>query len=341
MRRGVALFLGMAVLCAVAGGVWQWVTTIPVDPPGRGVVRTLDIPEGATFRQVAELLQQARLLAHQWGFLLLGKLTASDRRIVAGEYALRSDMSPKELLGELRSGHVVLHPVTIPEGYTAVQIAELLDQKGILDGAEFLRLVHDRAFIRTLQLDLASLEGYLFPSTYLLARRANSKEVIEAMVGSLRQVFTPELQARAKDVNMSVHDVLTLASVIEKESGVEDERELVSAVFHNRLRRRIPLQSDPTVIYGIPNFNGNLTKKDLTDANPYNTYRITGLPPGPIANPGAGAIRAALYPVPTSYLYFVSRNDGTHQFSSTLTEHNRAVEQYQRRPHRRTAKHAS
>lgn len=341
MRREVALLLGTAVLCAVLGGVWQWEMTASVDPPGLGVVRTLDIPEGATFRQAAELLQRERLLKHRWGFLLLGKLTASDRRIVAGEYALRSDLSPKELLAELRSGHVVLHPVTIPEGYTAAQIAELLEQKGILDGKEFLRLVHDRAFIRTLQLDTDSLEGYLFPSTYRLAKRANSQEVIEAMVGSLRQVFTPEFQARAKDVSMSVHDVLTLASVIEKESGVEAERELVSAVFHNRLRRRIPLQSDPTVIYGIPNFNGNLTKKDLADVNPYNTYRITGLPPGPIANPGAGAIRAALYPVPTSFLYFVSRNDGTHQFSSTLAEHNRAVEQYQRRPHRRTAKHVS
>lgn len=341
MKRGLALLLGLAVLCAAGGGLWQWATTSSVDPPGLGVVRTLDIPEGATFRQVAELLQGARLLTHQWGFLLLGKLTASDRRIVAGEYALRSDMSPKELLAELRSGHVVLHPVTIPEGYTAAQIAELLDHKGILDGNEFLRLVHDRAFIRTLRLETDSLEGYLFPNTYRLAKRANSQEVIEAMVGGLRQVFTPEWQARAKDVNMSVHDVLTLASVIEKESGVEAERELVSAVFHNRLRRRIPLQSDPTVIYGIPNFNGNLTKKDLADANPYNTYRITGLPPGPIANPGAEAIRAALYPVPTSYLYFVSRNDGTHQFSSTLAEHNRAVEQYQRRPHRRTAKRVS
>lgn len=341
MKRGLALLLGVAVLCAVGGGLWQWATTSSVDPPGLGVVRTLDIPEGATFRQAAELLQEARLLTHQWGFLLLGKLTASDRRIVAGEYALRSDMSPKELLAELRSGHVLLHPVTIPEGYTAAQIAELLDHKGILDGNEFLRLVHDRAFIRTLRLETDSLEGYLFPNTYRLAKRANSQEVIEAMVGGLRQVFTPEWQARAKDVNMSVHDVLTLASVIEKESGVEAERELVSAVFHNRLRRRIPLQSDPTVIYGIPNFNGNLTKKDLADANPYNTYRITGLPPGPIANPGAEAIRAALYPVPTSYLYFVSRNDGTHQFSSTLAEHNRAVEQYQRRPHRRTAKRVS
>lgn len=338
MRRGLALVLAGVGFCAAGAWLFQWATTTPVDRPGQGAVKTIEIPEGATFRQVAALLQREHLLWNQWGLLLLGKVTASDRRIVAGEYALRSDMSPKDLLAELRSGHVVLHPVTIPEGYTAAQIAELLDQKGVVDGKEFLRLVHDRAFIQTLGLERDSLEGYLFPSTYRLARRVKSKDVIATMVGSLRQVLTPELQARAKDVNMSVHDVLTLASVIEKESGVESERELVSAVFHNRLRRHIPLQSDPTVIYGIRNFDGNLTKKDLASVGPYNTYRITGLPPGPIANPGAGAILAALYPVPTTYLYFVSRNDGTHQFSSTLAEHNRAVERYQRRLHRRLAR---
>lgn len=341
MKRGRTLVVMGAGLCAVVAWFLLSVTTTTVDQPGQGVVKTIEIPDGATLRQVAVLLQRERLLRNQWGLLLLGKLTSSERRIVAGEYALRSDMTPKDLLAELRNGHVVLHQVTIPEGYTAAQIADLFDQKAIVDGKEFLQLIHDRAFIQTLNLETNSLEGYLFPSTYRLPRHAKSKDVIAVMVGSLRQVLTPELQARAKDVGMSLHDVLTLASVIEKESGVETERGLVSAVFHNRLRRNIPLQSDPTVIYGIRNFNGNLTKQDLAASSPYNTYRMTGLPPGPIANPGAGSIRAALYPVPTTYLYFVSRNDGTHQFSSTLAEHNRAVEQYQRRPFRRTAKHVS
>jgi len=341
MTRSLALLLVGAAVGFVGIGLAKRAITATVDPPGQGVVKTVEVPEGATFRQVAALLQQERLLKSRWGFLLLGKLTSSDRRILAGEYALRSDMSPKELLGELRSGHVVLHPITVPEGYTAAQIAELLTQKGVSDAGEFVRLVHDADFIRTLNLDVSSLEGYLFPSTYHLARRAKSKDVINAMVTELWQVFTPELRARAKEVNMSFHDVLTLASVIEKESAVEGERRLVSAVFHNRLQRHIPLQSDPTVIYGLRNFNGNLTKKDLADASPYNTYRVAGLPPGPIANPGAGAIHAALYPIPATYLYFVSRNDGTHEFSSTLAEHNRAVERYQRRPHKRVARHLS
>jgi UPF0755 protein len=158
---------------------------------------------------------------------------------------------------------------------------------------------------------------------------------MRVMVDQLGQVMTQEWQARAKDIHLTVHEVLTLASVIEKETGAGEERPHISSVFHNRLKKRIPLQSDPTVIYGLPNFDGNLHRKDLSHSSPYNTYRWAGLPPGPIANPGAQSIRAALYPVPSTYLYFVSKNDGTHQFSATLVEHNRAVEKYQKRPFRR------
>ncbi len=333
------IVLGLAVFFVLAGGGWLfWVTEQPADRTGNRQVKVVEIPEGASFRQVAALLEKEQLLASQWGFLLLGKLSAVDRRVPAGEYALHAGMKPKEILSEILSGHVVLHTVTIPEGYTAAQIAELLGQKGLADPAEFLRLSHDREFIRTLDLDeaaLTSLEGYLFPNTYRFAKHTKATEIIGTLVQGLEQALTPELRVRAKDVGMTVHQVLTLASVIEKETGAEEEQTLISAVFHNRLKRRIPLQSDPTVIYALESFDGNLKKRDLAVASPYNTYRVTGLPPGPIANPGAGAIMAALYPVPSSYLYFVSRNDGTHTFSSTLAEHNRAVEKYQRRPARR------
>lgn len=313
----------------------MWVMEQPADRTGDRRVRIVDVPEGASFRQIAVLLEKERLLASQWGFLLLGKLSGVDRRIPAGEYALHAGMKPQEILSEILSGHVVLHPVTIPEGYTVAQVAELLDRKGLADRAEFLRLAHDRDFIRTLDLGeepLTSLEGYLFPNTYRFAKHTKAEAIIGTLVQGLRETLTPEVRARAKEVGMTVHQVLTLASVIEKETGVGEEQELISAVFHNRLKRRIPLQSDPTVIYALASFDGNLKKRDFAVASPYNTYRVTGLPPGPIANPGAGAIKAALYPPPSSYLYFVSRNDGTHMFSSTLAEHNRAVEKYQRRP---------
>jgi len=197
-------------------------------------------------------------------------------------------------------------------------------------------LAKDRAFIESLGIAADSLEGYLYPDTYRFPRPTAVKDVIKAMVDRLGQVMTPEWQARAKDLHMTLHEVLTLASVIEKETGAGGERAQISSVFHNRLKKKIPLQSDPTVIYGLPQFDGNLRKKDLSHPNPYNTYRWAGLPPGPIANPGAEAIRAALYPVPTPYLYFVSKNDGTHHFSATLVEHNKAVEKYQKQPFRRS-----
>jgi len=341
MKRERASWLIVSVLCAagVAGYLSvQWVLAPLVSQSGSSTpptVRTIDIPEGTTFRQLAALLEREHLIASQWGFLLLGRLTWMDRRILAGEYALHAGMRPTEILRELRNGHVVLYPVTIPEGYTVAQIAGLLEQKGLADKAEFLWLAHDWDFIRTLEIDVAGLEGYLFPNTYRIARHTKTKEIISTMVADFRQAFTPELRARAREINMSMHQVLTLASVIEKETSVDGERELISAVFHNRLQRKIPLQSDPTVIYGLGTYDGNLRKRDLSVASPYNTYRVRGLPPGPIASPGAQSIRAALFPAQTTFLYFVSRNDGTHVFSSTLAEHNRAVNKYQRRPVRR------
>lgn len=338
-RPAVVLIASLLCLAGVAGDlVARWTILPLVDPsssPEPPPVRFIEVSEGTTFRQLAALLENERLIASQWGFEILGRLTWADRRIPAGEYALHAGMRPTEILRELRTGHIVQYPVTIPEGYTVAQIASLLEQKGLADQAEFLELTRDRDFIRTLGLDVSSLEGYLFPNTYHIPKRSTCKEIIHAIVTNLWQAFTPELRARAREINMSVHQVLTLASVIEKETSVDGERELISAVFHNRLRRKIPLQSDPTVIYGLKSFDGNLRKRDLDVASPYNTYRVRGLPPGPIANPGARSIRAALYPAPSRFLYFVSRNDGTHVFSATLEEHNRAVTRYQRRSPRR------
>lgn len=340
MTRGLAPLLMLAILGALALAVYQgvwWMTapasTLSAQPPPRIVL----IPEGATLRQVAVLLEQAGVVRNRGSFLILGKIAAVQRRMMAGEYELHAGMRPSEILSRIQNGQVILHAVTIPEGYTFIQIADLLRQRGLSDPDEFLRLARDKQFIQTLNLDVTTLEGYLFPNTYRLARNAKAKDVITTMVAGLWEAFTPELRERVKQVNMSLHQVLTLASVIEKETSVDAERELISAVFHNRLRRKIPLQSDPTVIYGLNSFDGNLKKRDLDVRSPYNTYRIQGLPPGPIANPGLHSIRATLYPAPAPYLYFVSRNDGTHQFSSTLVEHNRAVDKYQRRPPRRVS----
>ncbi len=326
----------VVIATAAAYQMIRWAESPVVTEAEKLPSKVVIIPEGSTFQQVASLLAREQLIKSRSAFLMLGRANEADRKIHPGEYEFNAAMLPIDILNKLLGGKVVLHQVTVPEGFTMGQMADVLGQLDITDPAEFMQLVKDQAFVRSLGVQAETLEGYLFPDTYRFARATKAKDVIQTMVGNLWKVLTPDLRERARQLNLSIHEVLTLASVVEKETSVGEERQLISAVFHNRLKRRIPLQSDPTVIYGLPSFNGNLRKKDLASPSPYNTYRTRGLPPGPIASPGAQSIRAALYPAPTPYLYFVSRNDGTHQFSATLVEHNLAVEKYQRRPFRKS-----
>jgi UPF0755 protein len=334
------IILGCLLVVVVALGVaayqairWAEGPAIPTEehPPSKVVV----IPDGSTFQYVAALLEREGLIKSSSIFVLFGKSQSVDRKVRAGEYELNPGMTPEEILSKLLNGQVLLHPLTIPEGLTITQIADVASQQGLTDRVEFLRLAKDREFIKSLGIKAETLEGYLYPDTYKFPRAAKAREVLVAMVEQLRQVVGPDLLARMQTLKMTMHEVLTLASIIEKETGSGGEQPEISAVFHNRLKMHIPLQSDPTVIYGLPAFDGNLHKKDLSSPSPYNTYRVQGLPPGPIANPGIQAIRATLYPSESHSLYFVSRNDGTHQFSATLIEHNKAVEKYQKRPFRR------
>ena len=287
--------------------------------------------------QVAARLQEHQLIEHDLWFRVIGKLTGADRKIQPGEYEFHAGLTPSEILSRLEEGKVYYHSVTIPEGYTVRQIATVLSEKGLVDQEKFIQLTHDPIYIKSLGLAVPRLEGYLFPDTYFFPRSTPEEEIIEAFVHRLWKAFPPELLKRAKEVKMSVQEVLTLASVVEKETGLSKERSIVAGVFHNRLNQNIPLQSDPTVIYAIEDFDGNIRKRDLSIDSPYNTYRVRGLPPGPIANPGEAAIRAVLYPTPSDYVYFVSRNDGSHQFSVTLAEHNRAVEKYQKKRHKQAS----
>ena len=339
--RLLVVAIAAAALSALLSFQWLLRPVAPVSDfshPPKPVV--INIPEGLTLRQLGARLEREGLIRSQLAFVLLGKVMRADHHIKIGEYAVHAGMRPGDMIAKFLSGQVLLHQVTVPEGYTIVELAQVFAQQGVADPEALINLAHDRDFIRSLAIEATSLEGYLFPNTYKFARHTKPKEVLREMVRGLRSVFTPELQQRAQDVKMTLHEVLTLASVIEKETGVAQERELISSVFHNRLRLGIPLQSDPTVIYGLEYFDGNIRKKDLDSKSPYNTYRYRGLPPGPISNPGLGSIRAALYPAPTKHLYFVSRNDGTHQFSSTLAEHNRAVDKYQRYRGKKTARNS-
>lgn len=290
------------------------------------------IPPGTPFTEVANILEQQHLLTHGWFFSLLGRVQQVDRKIIPGEYQVHAGLRTTELLAKLVKGDLYQHSVTIPEGYTVNQIAMVLDQKGLAKKSDVLRLSRDKSFILSVDVQAPTLEGYLFPDTYRFAKFTPPESILRTFVNRFHEVVTPELRAQGRSMGMNLQEVLTLASVIEKETGLARERPIVSGVFHNRLRQNIPLQSDPTVIYALSDsFDGNIRKVDLSIDSPYNTYRVRGLPPGPIANPGLAAIQAAIHPTPSNFVYFVSRNDGSHVFSATLAEHNKAVDKYQRR----------
>ncbi len=307
----------------------------PVGHSSRVVL--VEIAEGSSLSGVAERLHRQKLIKSDWAFVWMGRFERLDRKIISGEYEFHGGMAPSTILEKIIRGEVLQHTVTIPEGFAMSQIADLLHERRLADRDAFLRCANDPAFIHTLSLSVDTLEGYLFPDTYRFARHMKPERLIETMVARFKQTVSEEDRGRAAELDLSVHEVMTLASVIEKETAKPDERTLISGVFHNRLQKDIPLQSDPTVIYAMREFDGNLRKKDLSIDSPYNTYLVVGLPPGPIANPGRAAIHAALYPEPTDYLYFVSRNDGSHEFSTTLAQHNRAVRKYQLHQRRRSS----
>jgi len=323
-------------LILIAGcllGLWfiQFITFLVIPVQVDKAQRVIEIPQGANLRTVAQLLAGQGLIKDPTYFIIAGKLIGVEREIKPGEYAVHTDMRPLQILGFLKRGDTYKHDVAIPEGYTVKQIAELLEENQLGDSKTFIGLTRDREFIRSLEIQSNSLEGYLFPSTYKIAKRDPPEDIIRMMVHAFQHVYTGEFQDRAQELHLTQDQVVTLASMIEREVSSDEERRKVSAVFHNRLRRHIPLQSDPTVIYALPDFDGNLKRVHLKIDSPYNTYRWPGLPPGPIANPGRASLYATLYPDPVDYLFFVSRNDGTHYFSSSIREHNRAVAKYQQK----------
>ena len=287
------------------------------------------VEQGDSLAAVVRKLRDRQLIANGFLFSLWARLNGVEKKIHQGLYRFDTPTPPREILDRLITGRGVFQTVTIPEGLTVREVAELLDKMQIADKDKFIAAAGDSNVLATLGLKEKGLEGYLFPSTYHFTPSTPEKDIIVAMTEQFRKVSLPVLAQRDGASSLTPHEILTLASIIEKETGIEAERPVVSAVFHNRLKRQMPLQSDPTVIYGIKDFNGNLTRKNLQDPTPYNTYRITALPPGPICNPGLSSIRAALQPAQVPYLYFVSKNDGTHSFSETIEAHNQAVKIYQ------------
>ncbi len=315
-----------------ARGLWLYLDAPTTDT---GETRSVEIPNGTPFNQVATMLEKEGVITGSRKFRWLAWFQGIEKEIKAGDYTFRTGMRPSEVIDMLVEGRYTTITVTIPEGFTVLQIARIFQEKGLGREEVFLALSIDPQFIKSLQIKGNSLEGFLFPDTYQFRKGMGEDAILREMVGRFKQVYSDTYRTRAKELGLNQTEVVTLASIIEKETSDPSERYVIGAVFHNRLKKGIPLQSDPTVIYGIKNFNGNLTKEDLQTETPFNTYLIRGLPPQPIANPGEESIKAALYPSPDNYLYFVSKNNGTHHFSATLAEHNRAVDTYQKKRRRR------
>ncbi len=327
IRRFFAILLLPLILVlaffALSFGLFYFRSVGPAEPV------LITVPNGAPLTQVAQQLEAAAVIADADKFQLLARLRGDSRRPQAGEYGFAEPATPGTVLDRLIAGDVQHRRFTIPEGLNLQQIAQRLEIEGIAPAAEIVQLAKSAKLLASLGIEASSLEGYLFPETYQFVSGIRPTTLLRAMVAQFRNNLSPEILAAAEEQGLSLHQLVTLASIIQKEAGNEAEMPIISAVFHNRLRRGIPLQADPTVIYGIENFDGNLTRRHLATPTPYNTYRIAGLPPGPITNPGLAALRAAAFPAEADFLYFVARGDGTHQFSATLREHNKAVQRYQ------------
>jgi peptidoglycan lytic transglycosylase G len=298
--------------------------------PQSGTVE-IRIEQGEPFSAVVRKLREHQVVTNEKLFLLWARYFGLEKKIHWGLYRFELPLSPAEILHRMVLGQGIFQRVTIPEGLTIKEVADLLDKMGIVPEEKFLAAAQDPELLSSLGLQDKGIEGYLFPNTYSFIPDTPPREIILKMAEQFRKIFEPLEGQQKENHGLTPHQIVTLASMIEKETGVEAERPLVSAVFHNRLKLKMPLQSDPTVIYGLKDFNGKLTRKDLHDSSPYNTYRIPGLPPGPICNPSTSSLKAALRPAPAPFLYFVSRNDGTHLFSENLEAHNQAVKVYQPR----------
>ncbi len=327
---GIIGLLVLAIVAVVGYAAWDLYRYAETPMGSSAKPVAVSVPTGQAFADTIRQLQNAGIVRSPRRFEILARLKRIDTKIQAGEYWLTPDVTPTKLLDQLVTGKVRMHALTLPEGYTLRQYTAIIEEKGLATAEAFLAVVTDDKLTHEYGIPGDTMEGYLFPDTYHFPKGLPPKHLVDHMIAKFWTVFKPEWEDRTRALNMTLHEIVTLASIIEKETGAPAERKLISSVFHNRLKRNMRLQSDPTVIYGLKNFNGNLTKKDLETPTPYNTYTNGGLPPGPIANPGAGALEAALYPAKTNHLYFVSKNDGTHHFSASLKEHNRAVRKYQR-----------
>jgi UPF0755 protein len=330
----VALSL-LVLLLLIAGFSYYKINKMlgPVDINDDSLI-PVEIQNNMGTGKIAQLLYENGLINNSTLFRIYVKNEGLDRFLKAGKYELSPSMSTKEIVDILLKGQLNLISFTIPEGFTIEQIANSLQKQGLADSEKFLKLTSNGDFdfpwINELPEGKLRLEGFLFPDTYKIPENFSEEEIIQMMLNRFVEIFNEDYQARMNELGMNILEVITLASIIEREIKVPEERAIASAVFHNRLNKNMMLQSCATVQYALGEIKEELSNKDLEIDSPYNTYKISGLPPGPIAAPGEEAIKAALFPSDDDYLYFVLKPDGSHHFSRTLAEHNRAIDLYLR-----------
>ncbi len=325
-RRPVAL---LALGLVVAVSAFEAARAISPPEPLRAGARTVEVPPQQGLLDVARILAEAGIIRSQAAFVALAVLRGTGRSLKAGEYEVPQGAPLLATLQLLETGKVKPHLIVLPEGFTIRELARQLEGEGIAAAADIVRLASSALFAQSLGVEADGLEGYLFPDTYQVTKGMRVEEILGRMVQRFREkVITPDVLARAGASGLRLHELITLASIIEKEAVVPEERPLIAGVFWNRLKRDMPLQADPTVAYAVGKDGRAPTREDLQVDHPFNTYRYRGLPPGPIANPGRASIDAALAPAAVPYLYFVSIDDRRHYFSATLDEHNQAVARY-------------
>ncbi len=334
MKRALAVLAVLVVLVvlgAAAAGVW--VTRRVAEPfAAFSGEQFVEIPQGESTTGIGRRLVAAGVIRDDLTFRLAVRWHGAGRTLKAGEYRFTGPASPAAVIDRLARGDVYLLPLTFPEGLTVEEMAQLFAQTGLGRARAFVAAASNAAPIAAIDPDADTLEGYLFPDTYSLPRQIAAQALVDRMVRRFLSVFDEDMRARARATGLSVRQIMSIAALVEKETARAEERPLVAAVYRNRFRIGMPMQADPTVIYALKQagrWNGNIRKGDLSFDSPYNTYRYAGLPPGPIASPGKAAIEATIAPAAVDYLYFVSRNDGSHAFAATLAEHNRNVQKWQ------------
>jgi UPF0755 protein len=325
--RRTGLVVALAVLAAALLCAFL---LLDKHPAGNWEEKLVLVPKGSPFPEVVGIFREGGILPHPLVFRALVMITSTARRLHYGEYAFPTPPSTYDVWKRLVEGDVINYTVLVPPGANIYDVAAQIEAIKLAKAEAFLAAAASPAVLGRLEIPGESAEGYLFPDKYIFVKPVTPEEIVDRMVREFRRNVRPDAEKRAGEAGLSLHQVVTIASIIEKEAGLEEEKPIVSAVIRRRLALAMPLQMDPTVIYEVKRFDGTVTRKDLRAEGPYNTYLNRGLPPGPIANPGLAALNAALNPSKADYLYFVSRNDGSHTFSRTLAEHNRAVEKFRR-----------